>query len=326
MQPPPRQQWTARKASSRWAEAMANRATDPSLVQRVAEVSAEAARLALGQAGSAAAAREQVPNRIISTSAEASVDASSEGKPLQEALLCLEWRFPGDEAASQGQADYLDGSCLVYAEDRLIDVVDFQGAHSATKSCSSQRASSATFEWSAGAGVAATVLHSGDVMSADGGTHVIRVCLSDLPPFATDCFFVISAYNCRNLSAFRSLGLRLLDPSRPAQPLSYFSTKDAGHVSAVVVCSLTRKLNAWIVRRICRTCDATVRDYSPIEAAIAPVQANHGRWRRRKRVVLLHALWETSRASPAAEQEDDRMLLPLFRLPALLFRSIVLYL
>ena len=57
------------------------------------------------------------------------------------------------------------------SEDRLLDVVDFRGAHSAVLRCPSQRASSATLEWSAGRGKDACVLHSGDVMSAEGGSH-----------------------------------------------------------------------------------------------------------------------------------------------------------
>merc|ERR1712137_1023419 len=99
-----------------------------------------------------------------------------------------------------------DGSCLVYAEERLVDVVDFRGAHSCVFGPTAD-ISSASYEWSAGRGKGAAILHTGDVMSGGGGTHVIRVRLASLPSNATDVFFVVSAYNCRNLSLFQSLGV-----------------------------------------------------------------------------------------------------------------------
>mmetsp|Transcript_4886 Transcript_4886/g.8445 ORF Transcript_4886/g.8445 Transcript_4886/m.8445 type:complete len:314 (+) Transcript_4886:88-1029(+) len=245
---------------------------------------------------------------------------------LREVLLCVGWTFPAEQTVLQGQADYLDGSCLIYSEDRLLDVVDFRGAHSAVLRCPSQRASTATLEWSAGRGKGASVLHSGDVMSPDGGSHVIRVRLADLPAYATDCFFVISAYNCRNLSLFGSLNMRLFDAECPSHLLSKFTIADAGRASAVIVCSLARRLNAWCVQGFSRTCDATVRDYAPIEAAIAPLQEHHCRWRRRKVFVLLAALLESDRASlrdDLQEDKKDKILIRLFKLHVHLFQHIM---
>lgn len=249
-------------------------------------------------------------------------------KPLSEVLLLLEWTNPAGNAASQGQQDYLDGSCMVYSEERLLDVVDFRGAHSAVADCSDRRPSSATLEWSAGKGKAASVLHSGDVMSAEGGTHVIRVCLTELPSFATDCFFVISAYNCRNLSLFRSLGMRLFDAQTPSQgaPLSSFTTTDAGHASAALVCALTRKRDVWSVRTFGQACDGTIRDYAPIEAAIAPVQENHTRWRRRRAFVLLFMLWQSRRAFLQDDRHEDEhgdIIVPLLKLHVHLFQCVM---
>lgn len=280
-------------------QASMGRVTDPSLVQHVAVATPEGTD----------------PPDV----------APSINKPLEnlrEVLLCVGWTFPAEQTVLQGQADYLDGSCLIYAEDRLLDVVDFRGAHSAVLRCPSQRASTATLEWSAGRGKGATVLHSGDVMSPDGGSHVIRVRLADLPAYATECFFVISAYNCRNLSLFGSLNMRLFDAECPSQLLSKFTIADAGRASAVVVCSLARKLNAWCVQALSQTCDATVRDYTPIEAAVAPLQEHHCRWRRRKPFVLLAALLEADRAFPCEDVQDE-VLRRLFKLHMHLFQHVM---
>lgn len=332
----------------RGAEAQA--ATDPTLAESVAgeedACTHIAGKLSLPQAIDAIALAP-TPMR----SASRKVDDS---RPLREALLSVGWTFPADQAASQGQPDYLDGSCLIYAEERLIDVVDFRGAHSAGVGCHSQKASSATYEWSAGRGKAAAVLHSGDVMSADGGTHVIRVRLADLPACATDCFFAISAYNCRNLSLFRSLNVRLLDADSPTYPLSKLVINDVpARESAVVVCALRRRLDTWLVHGLRCACDATVRDYTPIEATIAPLQEKHVRWRSRRQVVLLASLWHCGRAEAARNRSRERsrsrsrdrsrsprravagelpaadggkacdIVLPLLKLPTILFQCVV---
>jgi hypothetical protein len=142
-------------------------------------------------------------------------------------------------------------------------------------------------------------------MSPEGGTHAIRACLMELPGFATDCFFAISAYNCRNLSLFRFLSLQLFDAQRPSQgPLFTFATSDAPNASAVLVCALSKKLGFWSVRTLAKGCDGTIRDYAPIEAVIAPLQAPHARWRRRRPLVLLSALWQKRRAYLNDERQD----------------------
>lgn len=248
-------------------------------------------------------------------------------------LLSVSWTFPAELAVSQGQPDYLDGSCLVYAEERLLDVVDFRGAHSAAVGCHSQKSSSATFEWSAGRGQGAAVLHSGDVMTGEGGRHVIRVNLASLPASATDCFFAISAYNCRNLSKFRTLDVRLSNADSPTRTLARVSTADIPpKSSAILVCGMRRRLDTWHVCGLCRPCDATVRDYAPIEALVRPMQDTHVLWRRRRPWVLLPALCYFGRASllPRALEKADEpvhdIIVLLFKLPTILFQCIVQFL
>lgn len=308
---------------------MVGKFTDPSLVQRAAEVAGNVAEptSALARSGTAAGEDAGVGAREIPAAAATSSQAGASpapGKQLSEVLLLLEWTNP---AGNSTQQDYLDGSCMVYSEERLLDVVDFRGAHSAVAICGDHKPSSATLEWSAGKGKAASVLHSGDVMSAEGGTHVIRVCLSDLPEFATDCFFVMSAYNCRNLSLFRSLNMRLFDAETPShRPLSSFTTADAGHASAALVCCLSRKAGAWHVRTFGQACDGTIRDYTPIEVAIAPVQETHYcRWKRRRPFVLLSALLQMRRAFLHDDRHecDDAVVPLLVRLHVHLFQYVM---
>lgn len=247
-------------------------------------------------------------------------------------LLSVSWTFPAaaEHALPQGQPDYLDGSCLIYGEEQLLDVIDFRGAHSSAVGCHSQRASSASYQWSAGRGHDAAVLHSGDVMTGDGGTHVIRVHLAELPPTATDCYFAVSAYNCRNLALFRSLNVRLSDAQAPGTVFAKLAVEDVpSRSSAVVVCALRRQQTGWQAQGLCFPCDATVRNYAPIEALLAPMQEHHVRWRRRGGLVLMAALLQCGRATFAdgsGDEEDARLhelIAGIFRLPTVLFRCVV---
>jgi len=260
-------------------------------------------------------------------------DASAAGglRPLKfEALLSVAWTFPSERSISQGQPDYLDSSCLVYAGERLLDVVDFRGAHSAAVGSHSNKASSATYEWSAGRGRSAGVLHSGDVMSAEGGLQVIRAWLPDLPECATDVYFAISAYNCRNLMLFSSFNVRLQDADTPSRPLAQLRESDVPpRTSAVLVCALRRRLDEWTVHSLNRPCEATVRDYSPIEAAIAPLQECHVLWRRRRPLVVLAALWNLERAVLIDKDVEDgevggaSLVVSLLTLPHTVFQDVV---
>jgi len=247
------------------------------------------------------------------------VTVEATAKPLEEVLLHLEWTFP------IGSHDYLDGSCLVYAEDRLLDAVDYRGAQSVNRS----GASGASCEWSAGRGEAGVVVHSGDVMSRKGGRHAILVKLSQLPAAATECFFTLSAYHCRNLSKFVAPRVRFFDAEDTRHLLTEYNLGEAGGASAAVVCSLARETgqgNAWSVVAFGQTCDGTVRDYRPIEAAIAPVQAKYDNWRRRAPLVQLSWLWHSHRALPRATAEREEAVMPLLDLEPDLFRHVVSFL
>jgi len=272
------------------AEAMAGRLTQPSLVAKVAELT-----------------KLQVEQITVESKAQA----------LQEVLLSLSWTNP----PGRGK-DYLDGSCLVYNEDRLIEVVDYRGPQSERK----HKASSATCEWGAGKGADACISHSGDVLTPEGGSHVIRLKLSQLPALATECFFVLSAYNCQNLSLFPDPRMQIFDAENPSHSLSKYAVADAGTNAAVTVCSLSREGDKWAVNAFGLTSGGTVRDYSLIEARIKPLQEGHSRWRARKAVVLMHELWHADRAYPRAVTEKEEAVVPLMDLPTQIFQNVVRFL
>lgn len=278
-------------------------------------------------------ARLTDPSLVTSVAQALDIDASAvaveaDAKALEEVLLSLSWTFPRRSNyaadASRPNVDYLDGSCLLYAEEKLLEVVDYRGPQSEH----GEEVSSAE-GWCAGSGAGATIVHSGDVIYETGGNHALRVRLSELPAQATDCIFTLSAYHSRDLSRFVAPSMRIFNADCPEHLLSAYSVADAGSASAVVVCSLTREGSVWSVRAHCRTSDGTVRDYTPIEAAISIVQERYARQRRRFPVLRFYSLWQADRALPcglAADQEVEDVLLPLMDLNADILRNIVEFL
>eukprot|EP00929_Paragymnodinium_shiwhaense_P022455 TRINITY_DN14348_c0_g1_i1.p1 TRINITY_DN14348_c0_g1~~TRINITY_DN14348_c0_g1_i1.p1 ORF type:complete len:615 (-),score=92.13 TRINITY_DN14348_c0_g1_i1:566-2410(-) len=278
------------------AEAMAGKLTDPSLVQKVAALT----KLDVQQ-----------------------ITVESKAQALKEVFLSLGWTNPGVSR------DYLDGSCLVYAEDRLVEVVDYRGALSQRQGIKNNKeVTSATYEWSAGKGNDACITHSGDVLTSDGGSHVIRLRLDTLPANVTDCFFVLSAYNCGNLSMFKNPRMQIFDAENPHHSLSSYAVADAGSQAAVTVCSLSRDGDAWAVNVYGLTSGGTVRCYTPIEEKIASIQAKYGNWRRRRDLILLSNLWHSDRAYPRAviEGEPEDAVAGVLELPAQLFQHVVQFL
>lgn len=272
------------------ARQMTEKLTQPALVERVAKL----------------------------TNLQASnVSVESRAQTLNEVLLALNWTNPPNRGR-----DYLDGSCLVYAEDQLVEVVDYRGAQSERR----QKVSSASYQWGAGRGENACISHSGDVLTPDGGSHVIKLKLDHLPKLATDCFFVLSAYNCQDLSLFQEPRMQIFDAENPSHLLSKYSVADAGHNAAVVVCALSRDGDKWTVNAYGKTSGGTVRDYSPIEAAIQPLQAGYKRWRDRRDLVLLHELWHADRAHARVVSDTEDVVFPFMDLPPQLFRAVVRYL
>eukprot|EP00931_Biecheleriopsis_adriatica_P120935 TRINITY_DN96020_c0_g1_i1.p1 TRINITY_DN96020_c0_g1~~TRINITY_DN96020_c0_g1_i1.p1 ORF type:complete len:526 (+),score=46.43 TRINITY_DN96020_c0_g1_i1:51-1580(+) len=251
------------------------------------------------------------------------INVEASASQLEEVLLSLGWKYPRSLGSSRAQPDYLDGSCLVYAEERLLEIVDYRGA----QSMRDEKVSSAK-GWSAGCGSDAAVMHSGDVMNSDGGNHALRVKLSMLPAEATDCIFTLSAYNCRDLSRFVAPCMHIFNSDCPEHVLSNYTVADAGTASAVVVCSLTREGDVWTVRAHARTGDGTVRDYTPIESIIAPIQARYCRNRCRMPIALLYALWRDDRMLPRAAAADSEysVILPLLDLQVDLFRLVLTFL
>jgi stress response protein SCP2 len=151
---------------------------------------------------------------------------------INKVIFALNWTFPGS------QADYLDGSCLRYQGQTLVDVVDF-----------SRRKADG-------------ILHSGDVMQATSGHHNMRIQLDAVPKHIDRLFFALSAYVCGNLSLFRNPSVTIYDERHPTQKLCQYAISSAGASSAVIMCCLHRSSRGWEAITVGRHSGGTVLNYN----------------------------------------------------------------
>jgi hypothetical protein len=165
-------------------------------------------------------------------------------------------------------------------------------------------------------------------MGKNSGKHVIKLDLHSIPPSVSDVFIVLSAYECADLSRFPPPVIRLFDAENSKHELARYQLASAGSAPAVIMCVIRRggPGGGWLVDTCSRTSAGTVRDYSPIKAAIAPIQMRHARWRHRRLMVMMHrrAQGIGGALQPLAGCEDENeAAVRLFELPAPLFRAVV---
>uniref|UniRef100_A0A7S4IAT7 Ubiquitin-like domain-containing protein n=1 Tax=Prymnesium polylepis TaxID=72548 RepID=A0A7S4IAT7_9EUKA len=161
---------------------------------------------------------------------------TTQGTAVSNLSFDLTWGFP-----ARG-SDFLDGSCLLYAGTEFVTVVDY-----------SKRAH-------------AGVWHSGDQQNdaAMRGTHNMKVDTTNLPANVDKLFFALSAYNCRDISLFRTPKVDLKDGESGAS-LSDYQIESAGRSEAVIMCAVIKIGDAWRVDALGVASSGTVRDYSAMQ-------------------------------------------------------------
>eukprot|EP00927_Polykrikos_kofoidii_P018835 TRINITY_DN18778_c0_g1_i1.p1 TRINITY_DN18778_c0_g1~~TRINITY_DN18778_c0_g1_i1.p1 ORF type:complete len:1143 (+),score=210.58 TRINITY_DN18778_c0_g1_i1:104-3430(+) len=245
--------------------------------------------------------------------------ATSRG--LSQLEFHLEWEFP---RGSQGtRMDYLDGCCLVYQEHSLLQIVDFRSAHQDRKVHSGKESRSASRLCRA---ITRALRHSGDDTTSTGGQHRITLDLAALPSQVTDIYFVLSAFESRDLSRFRNPTIEIHD-AVTMRPLTEYTLSSAGNAQAVVMCSLSKAENRkWIVHGLGIPTDGNVEDYTPIRETIAKLQEDYSNWDRRKNVIKLRLLDRDNRMTSHSTSETAALFRGVLNLPIPLFQHLVKFL
>jgi hypothetical protein len=186
----------------------------------------------------------------------------------------LFWGFP------QSGGDFLDGTCLLYAEKRHYRTFDYK--------------SRAYIDISG-------MTHSGDVMDSFNlrgkmiiqyldlskiyscinlfffsliGHHQITANLTTLPQTVTRLYFVLSAYRSPNIGCFPNPSFKLFDPSYPDTQLCSYTIRSASTSKAVIMCVIEKSNEGnWNIFEIGKLCDGNVLDYKPIFNTISNMDA-----------------------------------------------------
>ena len=147
------------------------------------------------------------------------------------------------------ETKYLDASCLLFAGHALKYTVDY----SITR----------------GPGV----VHSGDVLSGNSGSHTIHIDLQMVPSNVTTLVFVLSAFNAAKLAEFQSPAVRFADEATGVDLCSYNleAHNKTASLTAIVMCKLYRvQSGGWHVLAIGESCRGTVSQYAPVLEAVQP--------------------------------------------------------
>ncbi|CAB9519891.1 ubiquitin-conjugating enzyme [Seminavis robusta] len=184
-------------------------------------------------------------SRILSKGEQYSANSD-----LRRVIFRDTWKF-------QGGTKYLDATCLLYKGKKLLETVDYRNRQ----------------------GSQGAVVHSGDVMTADGGTHTISLDLARVDAGVTSCVFVLSAWASATLADILSPSVSFDDADADedkAQLCTYdLAAQDkVSYLTSVVMCRLYRvsgghKDGKWHVQAIGDSHKGDATDYTPIYQAVA---------------------------------------------------------
>ena len=186
---------------------------------------------------------------------------------IDKVVFDLNWEYPIETDLLEGteKRDYLDASCLIFEEEKCVRTIDFV-QNNALNLVMLQKYKSMGLkqqEWG--------VKHSGDHMDdrKRRGHQVIDVSINDIPKNVTNLFFVLSAWNAPTISRYPNPSLSFYEKSNPEANLCSTTFTHASDHSAVVMCSLSRTKNGWVVYENGQTSSGNAKDYEQIKKTIS---------------------------------------------------------
>ncbi|KAL3914523.1 MAG: hypothetical protein SGARI_000077 [Bacillariaceae sp.] len=167
----------------------------------------------------------------------------SASSDLKRVVFSDHWRF-------QGGVKYLDATVVLFKGKERVETVDYGRTYS-------QRGA---------------VVHSGDVISNNTGTHTININLEAMDTSITSLVFVISAWNQATLSDITSASVTFRDSDvEDETPLCEYhldAHDKVDSLKSVVMCKLYRKDDSWHVLAIGDAHKGDATYYEPIYKAL----------------------------------------------------------
>jgi len=243
------------------------------------------------------------------------VQEKATSRSMQNLSLELRWDFP-----KPGQEDFLDGICMVYAGAKLAEVVDFASGEVQQKIYDGDEESPGNVKRALA--INRSVQHSGDVMSETGGKHTIMLKLDALPASVTDLFFVLSAFDCEDLSLFLNPETEIYDTST-GNKLTEYMIAEAGKTQALIMTQISRRDGPWIVNNLGLPTDGRVGCYDPIRQTIGNIFAERDHWERRGHLVKMKVLLKTGRMVAGPPGPAQTMWQNILELPLGVFQRVL---
>lgn len=183
---------------------------------------------------------------------------------INHVVFDLNWQYPNDTDLLEGKEkrDYLDASCLIFEGEKCIRTIDFVQKNALMVAMLKKHKGIKQKEWG--------VKHSGDRMDDRKriGHHLIDVSIGEIPTEVTNLFFVLSAWNAPTISRYPNPSLSFYEKSNPEANLCSTTFTHASDHSAVVMCSLSRTKNGWVVYENGQTSTGNAKEYDPIKQTI----------------------------------------------------------
>lgn len=173
------------------------------------------------------------------------------------------WAYP------RGIFDGLDCSCIVFDDERLVDIVDCRG-------CQGQKYLAAGAELqttnksetiSEKSQLSRSVRHAGEVINSQQreGKQVMEVRFDILPGNITDLVFMLSPSNSRDMSRFASLSVSFFDTESMELLASHdVENLEGSDSEAALLTAIARKDGLWHVNRLALETPGNHRDYRPV--------------------------------------------------------------
>lgn len=185
---------------------------------------------------------------------------------IDKVVFDLNWEYPIETDLLEGteKRDYLDASCLIFEEEKCVRTIDFVQKNALMQAMLQKYKNKGIKQQEWG------VKHSGDCMDdlKRIGHHFIDVSIKDIPENVTNLFFVLSAWNAPTISRYPNPSLSFYEKSNQEANLCSTTFTHASDHSAVVMCSLSRSKNGWVVYENGQTSSGNAKDYDPIKMTI----------------------------------------------------------
>jgi len=246
---------------------------------------------------------------------EVSIATSASSRKLAQLDFVMKWKR--QEGTIQ---EGLDCSCIVYAEEHLVKVINFE---SLVKEDKPDDPVTKDMDHTRTLGMSLSKAMAFKVETEETAAEEQRLSIdvSALPEEVTDLFFVMSAFEADDLSGFDDTAISVVDTVLDRELIGYGF--NAGQAKAALVCNLSRHGAGWVFHALGTPTDGTVKEYGPIIRLLEEKQNDHLNWERRKDMVQLRALHKCGRMNRSSDGDAAMLFQMILDMPLAVFQLLV---